>query len=155
MHMKGTDPRTMQDDLRYDHLLGDIAAFLADAAKRAVAAGVAAASIAIDPGLGFGKAPEDSLVLLRHLGAFGSLGLPVVAGASRKGFVRRFSGVAETASAAERLPGLSRRPRAAAAGGASIVRVHDVADSVRFLRMSGAIARAASAPAAVPGAAAR
>ena len=155
MHMKGTDPRTMQEDLQYDHLLGDIAAFLADAANRAAAAGVAPASIAIDPGLGFGKAPEDNLVLLRHLGALGSLGLPVVAGASRKGFVRRFSGVAETASAAERLPGSLAALGAAAAGGASIVRVHDVADSVRFLRMSGAIARAASAPAAVPGAAAR
>ena len=155
MHMKGTDPRTMQDDLHYDHLLGDIAAFLADAADRAAAAGVSPGAIAVDPGLGFGKSPEDNLVLLRHLGALGSLGLPVAAGASRKGFVRRFSGVPESASASERLPGSLAALGAAAAAGASILRVHDVADSVRFLRMSGAIAHAAPATAAVPGAAAR
>ncbi len=145
MHMKGTDPRTMQDDLSYGHLLGDIASFLAEAAGRAAAAGIAADAIAIDPGLGFGKSPEDNLALLRHFPAFASLGFPVAAGASRKGFVRRFSGVSETASAAERLPGSLAALSAAAAGGASILRVHDVADSVRYLRMSGAIARAATA----------
>ena len=145
----------MQDDLHYDHLLGDIAAFLADAADRAAAAGVSPGAIAVDPGLGFGKSPEDNLVLLRHLGALGSLGLPVAAGASRKGFVRRFSGVPESASASERLPGSLAALGAAAAAGASIVRVHDVADTVRFLRMSSAIAQAAPATAAVPGAAAR
>ena len=155
MHMKGTDPRTMQDDLHYDHLLGEIAAFLADAADRAAAAGVSPGAIAVDPGLGFGKSPEDNLVLLRHLGALGSLGLPVAAGASRKGFVRRFSGVPESASASERLPGSLAALGAAAAAGASILRVHDVADTVRFLRMSSAIAQAAPATAAVPGAAAR
>jgi len=155
MHMKGTDPRTMQDDLHYGHLLGEIAEFLADAADRAVAAGIPPGAVALDPGLGFGKAPEDNLVLLRHLGALSSLGLPVAAGASRKGFVRRFSGIPESASPAERLPGSLAALGAAAAGGASVLRVHDVADSVRFLRMSGAIAHAAAAPAAVPGAAAR
>jgi dihydropteroate synthase len=144
MHMKGIDPRTMQDDLRYDHLVGDIAAFLADAARRAEAAGVAHDAIAVDPGLGFGKSPEDNLVLLRHLAAFRTLGRPVVAGASRKGFVRRFSGVSEKASPAERLPGSLAALGAAAAAGAAILRVHDVAESVRFLKMTGAIARPAA-----------
>ena len=151
MHMKGTDPRTMQDDLHYAHLFGDIATALADAARRAEAAGVPADGIAVDPGLGFEKSPEDNLALLRHLSAFRTLGLPVAAGASRKGFVRRFSGVSEQSSSAERLPGSLAALSAAAAGGASILRVHDVADSVRFLRMSGAIARAPSpAPAGSP-----
>jgi dihydropteroate synthase len=154
MHMKGTDPRTMQDDLHYDHLLGDVASFLADAARRAAASGIALEAIAIDPGLGFGKAPEDSLALVRHLGAFRALGFPIAVGASRKGFVRRFSGVPETASSDERLPGSLAALGSAAAAGAAILRVHDVAESVRFLRMAGAIARAAS-PAARAGSAAR
>ncbi len=149
MHMRGTDPQTMQDDVRYEHLIGDIAEFLAAAADRAVSAGIAEDSIALDPGLGFGKAPEDNLALLRHLPAFASLGRPLAAGASRKGFVRRFSDVPDSASAAERLPGSLAALAAAARGGASILRVHDVAESVRFLRMSDAIARpAAAAPAA-------
>src|SRR5262245_43857818 len=110
MHMKGTDPRTMQEDLHYDHLLGEIASF------RAEEAGVASDGIALDPGLGFGKAPEDNLLLLRHLAGFRALGFPIAVGASRKGFVRRFSGVAETASADERIPGSLAALGAAAAG---------------------------------------
>lgn len=143
MHMKGTDPRTMQDDLGYAHPLGDIAAFLADAADRAIAAGVGADAIAIDPGLGFGKGPEHNLLLLRHLAALRTLGLPVAIGASRKAFVRRFSGVAEDSGPADRLPGSLAALAAGAAGGAAILRVHDVAESVRFLRLSRAIAGAA------------
>jgi len=149
MHMKGTDPRTMQQDLRYDHPLGDVAAALAEAADRALSAGVAADSIAVDPGLGFGKTAEGNLVLLRHLGAFRALGFPVVVGASRKAFVRRFSRIPEEADPPERLPGSLAAMAAAAERGAAILRVHDVADSVRFLRMRRAIDRAL-APAARP-----
>ncbi len=144
MHMKGTDPRTMQDDLEYAHPLGDIAAFLAEAADRAIAAGVASDAIAIDPGLGFGKSPEGNLLLLRHLPALRSLGLPIAIGASRKAFVRRFSGVGEESSPADRLPGSLAALAAAAGGGAAILRVHDVAASVRFLRLSSAITGAAA-----------
>src|SRR5262249_44613549 len=75
------------------------------AAAVARTAGVSPEKIAVDPGLGFGKSPEGNLALLRHLAAFRTLGFPVAVGASRKGFVRRFSGVAEDASAADRLPG--------------------------------------------------
>ena len=148
MHMKGTDPRTMQDDVRYDHPLGDVAALLAGAAGRAVEAGVAPGAIAVDPGLGFGKSPEGNLAILRHLAAFRTLGFPVAAGASRKGFVRRFSGVADDAGAQERLPGSLAAMAAAISGGASVVRVHDVAESVRYLRMSRAIAEPAAEAAA-------
>jgi dihydropteroate synthase len=143
MHMKGTDPRTMQNDLEYAHPLGDIATFLGDAAHRAAAAGIAADAIALDPGLGFGKGPEHNLVLLRHLAALRALGFPVAVGASRKAFVRRFSGVADDAGPADRLPGSLAALAAAADGGAAILRVHDVAESVRFLRLSRAIAGAA------------
>lgn len=143
MHMKGIDPRKMQADTSYAHPVSEIAFELVAAASKAIEAGVAADSIAVDPGLGFGKSPEGNLLLLRHLSAFRSLGFPVAVGASRKGFVRRFSGVPETASAAERLPGSLAALAAARAGGAAIVRVHDVPESARFLRMLTAIGTAA------------
>jgi dihydropteroate synthase len=139
MHMKGIDPRTMQADTSYEHPVAEIASELAAAASKALDGGIAPEKIAIDPGLGFGKAPEGNLVLLRHLRAFASLGFPVAVGASRKGFVRRFSGVSEDSSAAERLPGSLAAIAAARMGGAAIVRVHDVSESVRFLRMLAAV----------------
>jgi dihydropteroate synthase len=155
MHMKGLDPRSMQDDVSYAHPLAEIAGHLEEAVSRALAAGVPAGSIALDPGLGFGKSPEHNLLLLRHLRAFASLGFPIAVGASRKGFVRRFSGLAEDAPMAERLPGSLAALAAAAAGGASILRVHDVPESARFLRLAGAVARSGPAAARPAGAAAR
>lgn len=139
MHMRGSDPRTMQADTSYSHPVADVAAELAAAASKALDAGIEAERIAVDPGLGFGKSPEGNLLLLRHLPALASLGFPVAVGASRKGFVRRFSGVAEDSPAPDRLPGSLAALAAASAGGASIVRVHDVAESVRFLGMMAAI----------------
>jgi len=139
MHMRGIDPRTMQADTTYAHPVADVAAELAAAAAKAIDAGVAADRIAVDPGLGFGKSSEGNLQLLRHLPTFRSLGFPVAVGASRKAFVRRFSGVGDDASAADRLPGSLAALAAARSGGAAIVRVHDVEESVRFLRMLAAI----------------
>lgn len=143
MHMKGDDPRTMQADTTYGHPVADVARELAEAATRALDAGVPSDRIAVDPGLGFGKDPEGNLVLLRHASALRSLGFPVAVGASRKGFVRRFSGIGDDASSSERLPGSLAAVAAARAGGAAIVRVHDVVETVRFLRMQEAIDRAA------------
>jgi dihydropteroate synthase len=139
MHMKGTDPRTMQRDVSYVHPLADIASELAAALSRALEAGVAPEGLAVDPGFGFGKSPEGNLILLRHLEAFRSLGFPLAAGASRKGFVRQFSGVRDEASNQERLPGSLACLGAAARAGVAITRVHDVAESARFLRMLRAI----------------
>ena len=153
MHMRGNDPRTMQADTSYSHPVADVASELAAAASKAIEAGMAAESIAIDPGLGFGKSPEGNLVLLRHLAALRTLGFPVVVGASRKGFVRRFSGVDDESPAADRLPGSLAALAAARHSGTAVARVHDVEDSVRFVRMLDAIE---SAPAGRPaGAAAR
>jgi len=129
----------MQADTAYAHPVADVASELASAASSAVDAGVAADRIAVDPGLGFGKSPDGNLQLLRHLAAFRSLGFAVAVGASRKAFVRRFSGVADDASTAERLPGSLAALAAARSAGAAIVRVHDVEESVRFLRMLAAI----------------
>jgi len=155
MHMRGTDPRTMQRDTSYGHPIAEIAMELAQALERAAEAGIPAERIAVDPGLGFGKSPEGNLLLLRHLAALRSFGHPVAVGASRKGFVRKFSGVGEDSSAAERLAGSLACLAAAAEGGAAIVRVHDVADSSRFLRMLAALREPAIAPARPAGAAAR
>ncbi len=153
MHMKGTDPRTMQREVSYAHPLADIASELAAALSRALEAGVAPERLAIDPGFGFGKSPEGNLILLRHLEAFRSLGFPVAAGASRKGFVRRFSGVEDRASNQERLPGSLACLAAAARAGAALARVHDVAESARFLRMRRAIETPAAAAVRPAGAA--
>jgi len=155
MHMKGNDPRTMQADVSYAHPLAAIAAELAAALTRALAAGVAADRLAIDPGLGFGKSPAGNLVLLRYLAAFRSPGFPVAAGASRKAFVRLFSGVGDEASNAERLPGSLACVAASARAGAALVRVHDVSETVRFLRMRRAIETPAARVPAVSEAAAR
>jgi len=155
MHMRGLDPRSMQDDVSYAHLLADVAEQLEESAARAIAAGVPEASIALDPGLGFGKSPEGNLVLLHHLRALAALGRPVAVGASRKGFVRRFSGLPDDAPTSDRLPGSLAALAAAAAGGAAILRVHDVPESVRFLRFWGAVARSGPSAARPAGAAAR
>lgn len=155
MHMKGDDPATMQNDVSYAHPLADIASELARAAERALAAGIAREKIALDPGLGFGKSPEGNLLLLRHLAAFRSLGFPLAVGASRKGFVRRFSGAADRPAAAESLPGSLACLAAASRAGAAIVRVHDVAESARFLKMLRAIETATAGAARPAGAAVR
>ena len=149
MHMKGRDPRTMQDDVSYAHPVAEVAEHLARAAALALDAGVAADAIAVDPGLGFGKSVEGNFVLLRHLASLRSLGWPVAVGASRKAFVRRGSGVPDDSGNPERLAGSLACLAAAAGAGAALVRVHDVADSARFLRMLRAIGRPSLAAPAV------
>jgi dihydropteroate synthase len=123
MHMRGTDPRTMQADLVYEDLIGEVAGELAAAASRAQAAGVPDGAIAVDPGLGFGKNAEQSLRLLARLPRISGIGRPIVVGASRKAFVRLAGSLAAAAAAADR--------------GAAVVRVHDVASTVALLRARG------------------
>ncbi|MGA8543345.1 MAG: dihydropteroate synthase [Thermoplasmata archaeon] len=86
MHMRGT-PETMQQNLEYADLRGEVYRTLAEATDEAIRAGIPAEKILIDPGLGFGKSAEQSLELLTHVGEFRSLGYPVVVGASRKSFL--------------------------------------------------------------------
>jgi dihydropteroate synthase len=133
MHMRGTDPRTMQNDLAYAEPIAEIAVHLRDAASRAEAAGMARARIAIDPGLGFGKSASHSLLLVARLRAFSALGFPLVVGASRKGFTARFSGVPSDAPPRQRLAGSLACAAAAAERGAAVLRVHDVGETARFL----------------------
>ncbi|HZR98571.1 MAG TPA: dihydropteroate synthase [Chloroflexota bacterium] len=106
----------------------------------ALAAGCAPEQLAIDPGLGFGKAPRVSLALLRQLGALRALGWPLVVGPSRKGFIGHVLGPAEQHG----WEGTAAAVALAIAGGADIVRVHDVARLARVVRMADAIARVLS-----------
>jgi dihydropteroate synthase len=136
MHMLGDDPRTMQRDPRYGDVAVEVAAFLAERIAWAEAQGIARDRIAVDPGIGFGKRPEHNLALIDRLPILAGLGCPVVFGASRKRFIGDISGVAE---ASERVAGSVAAATAAAARGAAIIRVHDVAETAQALRVLAAI----------------
>lgn len=136
MHMQG-EPRTMQDDPRYDDVLAEVAAFLADRADAAMAAGVARDRIAIDPGIGFGKTLDHNLALIAGLPRLAALGFPVVLGASRKRFIRAIDPSA--VSTEDRLGGSIAAALVAAARGAAMVRVHDVFETVQALKVWAAV----------------
>jgi dihydropteroate synthase len=123
MHMRG-EPRTMQDDPRYDDVVADVKAFLEARLAHAVAAGVAEERVQLDPGIGFGKTGAHNLELLRRLGELAAIGRPLVLGASRKSFLGRLTGREDpgdrvAATVATSVLGLER--------GATVFRVHDVA----------------------------
>ena len=122
MHMQG-EPRTMQTDPRYGDAVEEVAAFLKARADACVAAGIARSRIVLDPGFGFGKTLEHNLALLRHLERFGADGYPVLAGLSRKSMLGAITG----RPVDQRVPASVAAAVLAAAHGAAIVRVHDVA----------------------------
>ena len=121
MHKKG-DPATMQQDPHYDDVVGEVTAFLAGRLAAAVAAGIARERIAVDPGFGFGKTAAHNLELLRNLGRLMALGVPVLAGLSRKSTLGRITG----RPAGERMVASVTAALLAAQRGATILRVHDV-----------------------------
>ena len=138
MHMRGT-PRTMQRDPRYTDVVGEVYDFLADQLLRLEEVGVDPAKVVVDPGIGFGKTVEHNLQLLRRLREFSSLGHPVLVGASRKSFLGTVSGEDDPAGRlAESLAAASL----AVAGGARILRVHDVAETCRAVQVAQAVASA-------------
>ncbi len=122
MHMQG-EPRTMQRAPHYSDVVAEVKAFLAERIERAEAQGIARERIVIDPGFGFGKAVEHNFELLRHLGRIAELGLPVMAGWSRKSTLGAITGRPAT----ERLAASVAAALLAVQHGARIVRVHDVA----------------------------
>jgi dihydropteroate synthase len=134
MHMLG-EPRTMQDDPRYDDVVDEVVAFLEERLAFAVAAGVREEQILLDPGIGFGKTVRHNLLLLAHLDRIAALGRPVVLGASRK----RFIGALLSAEPGERAVGTVATTVLGLARGAAIVRVHDVRPNVEALRVAQAI----------------
>jgi dihydropteroate synthase len=124
MHMLG-EPRTMQDDPRYDDdVVDDVKAFLAGRAAFAVAEGIPAERIHLDPGIGFGKTVQHNLELLERLGEIVALGFPVLVGTSRKGFLGRLTGEADPR---RRIAGTIATNVLALERGARVFRVHDVA----------------------------
>jgi dihydropteroate synthase len=139
MHMRGT-PRTMQDEPRYDDLLGEVRDGLERAVGTAEAAGVAPDAICVDPGIGFGKTLAHNLTLLKRLDAFRSIGKPILVGPSRKSFI---GALLDRVPPAERLEGTLAACVMAAVAGAHIVRVHDVAAVRRAVRVAEAIRDAA------------
>ncbi len=128
MHMQG-EPRSMQAEPQYVDVVAEVAAFLRERARACEAGGIARERIAVDPGFGFGKTVAHNLRLLRELRAIAGLGYPVVAGLSRKSTLGALTGRAP----GERLPASLAAALAAVAGGAAIVRVHDVRATVDAL----------------------
>ncbi|HSP15958.1 MAG TPA: dihydropteroate synthase [Thermoanaerobaculia bacterium] len=135
MHMRG-EPRTMQQLATYDDVVDDVARELHHSLEDAVHAGIEREQILIDPGIGFAKTAEHNLDLLARCRELGSIA-PVVIGASRKAFIGHLTG---RAAGPDRMVGSLAAVAAALHGGAAVVRVHDVADTVDFLRVLAAIA---------------
>jgi dihydropteroate synthase len=138
MHIKGT-PRDMQKNPTYDDVIGEITHYLRQRILEAVQAGVDERMIIIDPGIGFGKAVRHNLEILRRLGELRSLGRPILVGVSRKSTIGQVLGGLPPE---ERLEGTAAAVAISIAGGASMVRVHDVKEMVRVARMTDAILRA-------------
>ena len=129
MHMKGT-PRTMQQQADYGDVVSEVRDFLVAKADEASAVGVT--ELWIDPGIGFAKTAEHNLALLRHLLTLVATGYPVVVGTSRKSFLGR---ITEVTSAGDRLEASVATATWAMAEGASMVRVHDVRETVAAARL--------------------
>jgi len=134
MHMQG-DPRTMQEEPRYDDVVEDVKAFLGERIEAAIDAGVAEERIWLDPGIGFGKNLDHNLELLRRLGELRGLGRPLVVGTSRKSFIGKIDG----SPVGERLGGTIASSVLTAAEGADVLRVHDVAEAAQALMVASAI----------------
>ena len=134
MHMLG-EPRTMQDDPRYDDVVAEVESFLAERADAAVAAGVARERIALDPGIGFGKTLAHNLALLRALPRLARLG-PLLIGVSRKRFLGTLTG---REIAADRVAASVAAALYCYRGGAHLLRVHDVGATADALAVERAL----------------
>jgi len=133
MHMLG-EPRTMQENPRYDDVVSEVKAFLEERLEFATAAGVPEERVWLDPGIGFGKTVEHNLELLRRLDEIAAIGRPVVVGTSRKSFLGKLTGKTEK----DRLPGTIATNVLALERGARIFRVHDVAEVAEALKVAAA-----------------
>ena len=138
MHMQG-DPRTMQLAPRYDDVVSDVLAFLEERVAFAVSSGIAEERICVDPGIGFGKSPDQNLELLRRLDVLAALGRPVLVGVSRKstlGKILRDAGATTGSLAASIAAAVAVYER-----GASMIRAHDVRETVEALEVAASIER--------------
>jgi dihydropteroate synthase len=137
MHMQGS-PRTMQVEPHYHSLFSEIIAFLEERIQFACTGGVSRKRIIVDPGIGFGKTVEHNLLLIKHLDALASLGLPILLGTSRKSFI----GAVLDKEVTEREPGTWATVCAGIIKGAHIIRVHEVATCRQLADMTDAIMNA-------------
>lgn len=138
MHMKGT-PKTMQKNPRYEDLIGEIISFFEDRIAFAISRGVNLSKIILDPGIGFGKTPEHNLAILKNLESFKVLGRPLLIGHSNKSTIGK---ILDGATADDRLEGTLAITALCAWEGVSIVRVHDVRENARVIRMICAVKEA-------------
>jgi dihydropteroate synthase len=134
MHMLG-EPRTMQEDPRYEDVVSEVKAFLEERLDFAVGEGVPEERVWLDPGIGFGKTVGHNLELLRRLDEIVAIGRPVVVGTSRKSFLGKLAGGKPEG---ERLPGTIATNVLALERGASVFRVHDVAPVLDALTIAAA-----------------
>ena len=137
MHMQG-EPRTMQIDPQYDDVVTDVRQFFTDRVAACLAAGIDPARLALDPGIGFGKRLEHNLALLAHLPDLAVLDRPILVGLSRKSFIGKLTGK----ELPQRLAGGIALATAALLGGASIIRAHDVAETMDAIRVAAALTAA-------------
>lgn len=135
MHMRGT-PKDMQTQCEYKNVVEEVAVYLAERANLLRERGVGAEKIILDPGIGFAKNAEQNLKLMRDLHALTSFGYPVLLAASRKGTIGKVLG---DLPAEERLEGTIATSCQAVYAGANMVRVHDVKENLRAVRMLEAI----------------
>ena len=126
-----------QEGTDYDDLVPDVIDVLHGVTESAVRAGIARNNVILDPGIGFGKSAEQSLEVLRRLDEFGRLGRPILVGASRKSTI----GYVLDLPVDQRVEGTAATVALSIAGGADMVRVHDVREMVRVARMSDAVVR--------------
>ena len=134
MHMLGS-PQTMQQDAHYDDVLVQVRQFLTERIFACEMSGIPKKNIVIDPGFGFGKQLEHNLALLANLEYFKQLGVPVLAGVSRKSMIGQITGRALE----QRVVGSAAAAMLAAQNGARIIRVHDVAETKDALAMLAAV----------------
>ena len=131
MHMRGT-PKMMQSDTGYGDLVDEIDAYFAERLETFEKAGIDGSQVILDPGIGFGKSPEDNYTLLARLDDFRKFGRPLLVGPSRKSFLA----LAGAKSPEERLPGTISAVTICALGGVEVVRVHDVAATLQAIRVA-------------------
>ena len=137
MHMQGT-PDTMQDEPKYNDVVGDIKAFFTEQVRMAELSGIVKNRLILDPGIGFGKTVRHNLEILHRFAEFKDLSFPLLIGTSRKSFI---SAVLGEMSTDKRLMGTVATVALAVVAGADIVRVHDVMEISQVVRMTDAISR--------------
>lgn len=137
MHIKGT-PRNMQENPVYTDLFSEITDYLKEGINIATESGIARERIVIDPGIGFGKTPEHNLQIINNLDRFSSLCRPILIGTSRKSFIGR---ILNNAPPSERLQGTAAAVAVSVMKGANIVRVHDVREMARVVKVADAVRR--------------